>query len=84
MKYVYIFLISFVFWEFGWQSYSTLYGMIIAFGVPDINILNWIVKIALIPAAIYCGTKLVNQEITRRQENRKEEQRAVKKATTSK
>ncbi len=73
MKYVYMFLISFVFWEFGWQSYSTLYGMIIAFGVPDSTTLNLIVKIALIPIAFYFGFKVITQELARRKDKQNKE-----------
>ena len=73
MKYVYMFLISFVFWEFGWQSYSTLYGLIIAFGVPDNATISLVVKIALVPAAFYFGSKVVTQELARRKEKQKQE-----------
>jgi hypothetical protein len=68
-----MFLISFVFWEFGWQSYSTLYGMIIAFGVPDSTTLNLIVKIALIPVAVYFGFKVITQELARRKDKQNKE-----------
>lgn len=73
MKYVYMFLISFVFWEFGWQSYSTLYGLIIAFGVPDSPTLNLVIKITLVPVALYFGFKVVTQELARRKNKQKEE-----------
>lgn len=73
MKYVYMFLISFVFWEFGWQSYSTLYGMVIAFGVPDSTNLNLVVEIALVPVALYFGFKVITQELARREEKKKKE-----------
>jgi hypothetical protein len=78
-----MFLISFVFWEFGWQSYSTLYGMIIAFGVPDNAILNSIVQIALVPVALYFGFKVVTQEIVRRAEKRKQAEKELAKKSPS-
>lgn len=73
MKYVYIFLISFVFWEFGWVTYSTLYGLIIVFGVPNSIILNMIVKIFLVPFSLYFGFKVVTEELAKRAKNRKGE-----------
>ncbi len=73
MKYVYMFLISFVFWEFGWVTYSTLYGLVIVFGVPDSTILNMVVKILLVPFALYFGFKVVTQELAKREEKKKEE-----------
>lgn len=72
MKYVYTILIGFVFWNFGYLVYSTLYGMLIVFGAPDSPLLNNIVKIVWAPPALYLGYKIVIQEIARRNQRKKE------------
>jgi len=72
LKYVYTILIGFVFWNFGYLVYSTLYGMLIVFGAPDSPLLNNIVKIVWAPPALYLGYKIVIQEIARRNQRKKE------------
>ena len=73
MKYVYMILISFVFWNFGYVAYSTIYGLTLAFGMPDSTNLNLVVKVVLVPFALYFGFKVVTQELTKREGKQKKE-----------
>ncbi len=72
MKYVYTVLIGFVFWNFSYLAYSTLYGLTLVFGMPEIAELNLIVKIVLAPLAFYFAYKVVLPEFNRREQQKKE------------